>query len=297
MPIAKRRNSPQKPANSIRKNPGWKLPTTRRAPVSNPWRYAYLLAGEKKIGKTSFAIEGCDEYVIQLDKPQLAYEIMEDIPKSWRELVMILKALEESAEAGKFPYQRIIVDGIGEAYAMCQEFTCKHFSVEHPSDVGFAKAWHFLRDNFTEWVNRLLRLQQTADCGVVFISHAEWKEVKLRGGETIEKFCPNLAGKCEEVVNGKVDAWFIYDYIGKDRVLIVQGDQETGAGHRIDGHFLTPEGERVREVYMGQNPAEALANFIKAFENKWPYVDYASWKKAHIPKTETPQRRSSRGKK
>jgi hypothetical protein len=59
---------------------GWQLPTGRRDQVDDPWRYAYLITGEKKIGKTSFAINGCEEYVIQLDKPQIGYKNREDCP-------------------------------------------------------------------------------------------------------------------------------------------------------------------------------------------------------------------------
>ena len=61
------------------------LPTERRVPVNNPWEYAYLLTGEKKIGKTTFAIEGGDVLVLQFDKPQIAYEIIEVCPNNWKE--------------------------------------------------------------------------------------------------------------------------------------------------------------------------------------------------------------------
>ena len=293
------RNSQNKePATSKRrvprKNPGWKLPTKARVPVIDPWRYAYLLTGEKKIGKTSWAIAGCKEYVIQLDKPQLSYEIVEDCPTTWKELVQILRALEESAADGTFPYQRVIVDGIGEAYVMCQDYTVKEFGVAHPSEVGYAKAWHFLRDNFLDWMNRLLRLQQTAKCGVVFIAHAEWREVTAHGGGKIDKLVPNLAGKCEEIVNGKVDAWFMYDYIGSDRVMFLRGNEEIGAGHRIDGRFLTPEGERISELYMGNSAKEGLDNFLLAFKNQWPYATYNAWKDANTEKPKKTVRRSAR---
>lgn len=265
------------------------LPTERRAPEGDPWRYAYLLTGEKKIGKTTFAIEGAEELVIQFDKPQIAYELREVCPTSWREFEDVLKEIEALAEdPSTFPYNRIVVDGAGEWYTMCQAHVCKHFGVEHPSDEGYARAWHKLRDDFTDAVNRLLRLQERVDCGVVFISHSEWKEKKQRDGSKIERLVPNLPPRCEEILNGKVDGWFTFDYAGEERIMVIVGDEVTGAGHRIDGHFMTAGGERVREIYMGGSAEDALANFMEAFNNE---AEYATWKERRAA-----QRKASAGK-
>lgn len=256
------------------------LPTERSKPVRDPWKYAYLITGEKKVGKTTFAIEGEDteELVLQFDKPQLATEIREQVIKTWNESVKYIKALEERAEAGTFPYNRVVIDGVYEWYMMCQTATCKHFGIEHPSDEGFARGWHHLRDNFTDAVNRILRLQASAECGAIFIAHAEWKEVPTRGGGKIEKLVPDLTGGCERVVNGKVDGWFVYTYDGDERVMVIRGDELTGAGHRIDGSFLTPGGEQVREIPMGNSAAEGLDNFLKAFNNKQEFATIAEFR-------------------
>lgn len=240
----------------------------RRTPVADPWAYAYLITGEKKIGKTAFAIEGVEEYVLQCDKPQLAYDIREDIVTKWTQAVQIVNQLLDMAARDDMPFQRIVVDGAGELYAMCQTAACAHFGVEHPSEVGYARCWHKIRDDFTSLVNKLLRLQRMCNCGLVFIAHAEWKEKVTRDRQKIERFVPNLPAKCEEILNGKCDAWFTWDYVGKDRVMLIQGDELVAAGHRIDGHFLTTDGRRVREIHMGRSPKEARANFEAAFRNE-----------------------------
>ena len=270
---------------------GFKLPTEKRAKISNPWQFAYLITGEKKIGKTSFAIEGCNEPVLQFDKPQLAYDICEVMLKTWRESMDALKELEARAESGDFPYDRVIIDGVGEWYSMCQTATCKHFGIDHPSEEGYAKGWHHLRDNFTDAVNRLLRLQHTASCGIVFIAHAEWREVNIRGGGKVDKLVPNLGSRCEEIVNGKVDGWFCYDYVGENRVLVVRGDQTTGAGHRIDGRFQTTDDRQVVEIPMGNSAHEAMENFVKGFNNKLEYATYKEMRDTNKPSK--PARRAS----
>lgn len=279
-PLPKKKTKPKPP-----KKKGYKLPTGRRDPVADPWAYAFLITGQKKIGKTSFAIQGCEEFVLQFDKPQLSYSIREEGIESWNKFIKILKALEAAAEecadeGTDFPYQRIVIDGAGEWYTMLQTKVCKDFGVDHPSEVGYARAWHALRDQFIDAVNRLMRLQITAQCGLVFICHCEWKEVKTKDGRKIDKLVPNLSGRCEEILGGKVDGWFVYDYYGSARSLILQGSETIGAGHRIDGHFLTSDGRRIEEIHMGNSAKAALKNFLSAFRNEQTYANCRERSKA-----------------
>ena len=269
----------------------FELPTDRRTPVDDMWRYAYLITGEKKIGKTTFAIEGCDEFVLQFDKPQLAYRIRETMIEDWKKFESVLKALEVAADSGDFPYNRIVVDGCNEWYQQCQTEVCRIFGIGHPSEEGYAKGWHKLRDMFFDGMNRLLRLQNTAKCGLIFLAHSEIKEVKDRYGQNTEKMVPILSPKCEEIINGKVDGWFAYDYIGSERIMIIRGNAFTGAGHRIDGHFLTPEKQPVKEIYMGKSAEEALNNFKKAFNNEQEYQTYKEYKASRSSKPKTKRRR------
>lgn len=272
--VVSRAKPTEKAARKVSPKPrSYELPTERRAPVDNPWAYAYFLVGEKKVGKTSWAIHGCEEFVLQFDKPQLAYTIREQMIDSWAQSVQVIDALVAKAKAGELPYERIVVDGVGEWYAMCQTATCQHFAVEHPSDEGYARAWHHLRDAFSKAVTKLLSLQALARVGVVFIAHSEWKETKTRGGAKVDKLVPNLASRAEEIINGKVDGWFTYCYSGRRRILVVLGDEETGAGHRIDGHFMTRDGRRIREIDMGDSAEDAMRAFLSAFSNQQEYAD------------------------
>jgi len=276
----------KKPAARVVRRPGagkkatFTLPTDRRVPETSPWKYAYHVTGERKIGKTTFAIEGCEELVIQFDKPQLAYPIPETVIQTWSSFQdgkigfeQVLRAVEAKAEeAGKFPYDRIVIDGVSEWYAMCTTWACKQHGVKDPSEnENWGATWRLIRETFLEAVNRLLRLQVTADCGLVFISHCEWRQKTVKGGGTVEKLESDLQNRCEKIINGKVDGWFVYCYQEGKRVLCLLGDETIGAGHRIDGHFMTPDKRRVSEIYMGDETTDAtfaLAQFLAAFENK-----------------------------
>lgn len=82
---------------------------------------------------------------------------------------------------------------------------------------------------------------------------------------------PDFPKQADSVLTGLMDITGAYTYDGNERVLVVSGDETIIAGHRIDGHFLTPKGRHVVEIPMGDSPAEAYANFLNAFENKQPF--------------------------
>ena len=143
-----------------------------REPIADPWRYAYHITGEKKIGKTTFSIEGCNEFVLQCDKPQLAYAIKETMVEDWKHSMKIIELLEELAYEGKLPYSRIIVDNVAEWYQMCYQNTCDYYKVESPGDEDWGRGWNKLKQDFLDAVNTLLQIQDKAECGLVFISHS-----------------------------------------------------------------------------------------------------------------------------
>lgn len=237
-----------------------------------------MLLGEKKIGKTTFAIEDSEEFVLQFDRPQISQEIREEHIDTFDKLKAVVDALEELAEeeGEDFPFNRIVVDGVGGMYQLCFDACLKHFRIDHPSDEEWGKGWHWIRDTFTEFVDRLNRFKVKHGCGVLYIAHSEWKEIKKRGGVTLTKLSAELAPKAESILEGKVDMWALYDYSGKERVLTIQGSDEVQAGHSIDGHFLTPDGTKVREIPMGSSPEEALFNFLTAFHNKQIFPDLSA---------------------
>jgi hypothetical protein len=250
----------------------------RRMPSDIFNAHAILVTGEKKIGKTKLSIEDVEELVFQYDKPNIDYSIREWFPRTWREYRAMARELTRLAEEGKLPYQRVVVDGAGEWFTSCQTAACAHFGVDHPSEEGYARAWHWMRDEFTDAVNELMQLQVTAGCGLWFLAHSEWKEKKTRRGVKIDRLVPNLPARAEEILNGKVDGWFTYDWDGDDRVLVLLGNEYVGGGHRMDGHFLTTDGRRISELYLGTSSEESAANLLSAFNNEIEHANIEEWR-------------------
>lgn len=245
------------------------LPTKLKEPAGDFDDYSVLVTGEKKIGKTSLAIQEPQTLLLQCDPPQRAYRRMETVLHNWRESRDALKQLTERARADRFPWRRICLDGADTWYQMCLVQTCLDRGIEYPEDEEWGRGWNALRQEFTKAVNQLLRLP----CGVWFLCHAVWQEVKGEDGKKFDRLSPRLPGMAEEILNGRVDIWIAYDYHHRDRVLILQGSQRYGAGHRLDEHFRSRRtGEPLRSIKAGTSAAEAHANLLAAFHNEYRLI-------------------------
>lgn len=247
------------------------LPTERSTPVEDINRYHFLIHGEKKIGKTTLATAQDGVLLLTFDPLQLAYSLYQRHVPTWAHWMAYLVKLE-SIPYDQFPYTRIVVDGADIWYRRCQTWVCKKLGITHPKDAPWGKGWDMLKETFSESLERLLALP----CGSWFISHSAWREVETREKDRkIEKLVPLIKGGGEEILNGKMNGWFAYDYVGQDRVLVILGDERVGAGHNIKNHFLTPSGERVREIPMGADEGEAYANLVNAFNNQQTFAELA----------------------
>jgi hypothetical protein len=117
-------------------------------------------------------------------------------------------------------------------------------------------------------------------CGTRWICHSVWKETKdWQNEKDISKLVPDLPAQADKVLTGLMDFTAAYIYDGQDRVLVIDGDERVIAGHRMESHFRTPKGRRIKEIYMGTSPEEAYENLQSAFHNKQRYVTVAEMKK------------------
>ena len=249
--------------------------------------YSIHIHGEKKIGKTTLFAQEKDSFFLEFDPMQLSLSIRQRHVPDWDHFLAYIDEIEKQPDYCK----TVIVDGMDIAYQCCFDWCCKKLVIDHPSDEkDYGKSWNFIRTNFESAIRRLLNLNEKG-VAVRFISHSKWIEFETRSGNTTDKLMPNLTGQAEETLNGLVDIWGAYVYSGKHRVLVVKGDESTGAGHRVDSQFLTPEGEQVEEIYMGRNPKEAYANLVKAFNNEQEYINIDD--DAFMPKKK--KKKSSKG--
>lgn len=261
-----------------------RIPESRTKPSDVLDDYHFLIHGEKKIGKTTLSAQG-NTLVVSADPLRKGLEIKQVHVSNHQDLFDVLDQLRKLFSGDPTAFDKVVLDRVDLMYVYCQDEICKREGVSHPSDVGYAKAWHALRDEFTRIVLGYMNL----GCGCWFVCHSEWKELKTRTGLTREKLVPNIAGRAEEILNGFVDGWFAYDYNDTDRVLIVIGSDLIGAGHAIDQSFRTSDGRLIEEIYMGTSPKEAYQNFLRAFRNEQTYADMEELRKSKKKRKKTKQ--------
>ncbi len=236
------------------------LPTERSTPSTRMGDYTTLLFGEKKIGKTSLTAQYPKTIHLMLEPGGKALTILQRPVGSWKEYLGYVKLLKKDKS-----FATVSVDTADILYAYCFEYVTNKMGIDHPADEAFGKGWKAIRDEFERGVMALINTGK----GIMFISHATEREIKMRDGATYDRIQPTMAGQARDVLEGLVDLWFYYGYDGSRRTLTIQGSDHIGAGHRLENNFKTPDGAPVTEIDMGGSAAEGYANLVAAFQNKY----------------------------
>lgn len=232
------------------------LPSQKSKPMNKMSDFSILLYGYEKIGKTSLASQFPDALFLMCEPGGKSLEIYQVEIKNWIDIKDVCTLLDKS----KGKYKNIVIDTVDIAFNMCQDYVCKKLAIQHPSEEDFGKAWTMIRDEFI----RVMSHVQKLGLGVIFISHAEEKEIKRRGGESTDRVQPTLAKQGRKVLEPMVDLWACYTYTDKgERELIIRGDSNVAAGCRIRDHFTG-----ISRIPMGRSEKDAYELLIKAFNNQ-----------------------------
>jgi hypothetical protein len=252
------------------------IPDEPSVPCDDFRSYSMLVHGEKKIGKTTLFAQEEGVFFMEFDPEQIALAIRQRHVPDWPHTLAYIDQLEQGPKAIK----TVVCDDAGLMYQHCFNWCCEQMCIEHPTDEkDFGKSWGFIRDEYERAIHRLLNLPTVAGIAPRFICHSKWKEFKDREGTKTEKLVPTLTGQAEEALVGEIDIWAAYTYWGKQRVLVIKGDEIIGAGHRVDHRFRTPfDGQPVNEIWMGNSPQESYRNLLTAFNNLQRYEDMAQWR-------------------
>lgn len=237
----------------------YSLPDSISKPMTGLGDYSILLYGEKKIGKTSLSSMFPMNFSMMHEPGGKALSMYQKPVTSWEAFKAYVKLLEKDKT-----FKTVTVDTIDLAYKNCMKSVCTKLVIDHPGDEGWGKGWEAVRDEFMHWISRLLSCGK----GVIFISHAVEKEIKTRTGTTYHRISPTMAGQARDILEGIVDIWAYMCYEKGKRMLVIEGDDHVGAGHRLENNFRYTNKVRIKEIPMGKSKQEAYENFVKAFNNE-----------------------------
>lgn len=236
------------------------LPKAKSTPSARLQDYTTLLFGERKIGKTDLTSYFSGTFHMMTEPGGKALAIFQRPVDSWKGFAGYVRLLEKDKT-----FDTATVDTADLLYKYCSDYIMAKRGIEHPSDEAYGKGWSAVRDEFTKWILRLIATGK----GIIFISHAIEKKIKMRDGEEYDMIQPSMAGQALDILTALVDLWFYYGYDGKQRVLTIQGSDHIGAGHRLKNNFKYPDGTPIREIDMGASAQEGYNNLIAAFNNTY----------------------------
>lgn len=204
-------------------------PTT----ISRDLRDKYiLLYGPAKCGKTSFQAQIPNNLIFCFEKGVnfLPGVFAVDIPK-WVEFKALLKQLEKDEIKQKF--NTVTIDTVSLAYDLCTQYICSQNNVKTLGDIAYGKGYALVKDEFTNALRQISMLGY----GIVLITHAKVKNVKIDDDTTVEIASPNIPDRAQDVVNALVDIIGYIDVSYENgtavRTLITRGTPNIVAGSRL----------------------------------------------------------------
>ena len=164
--------------------------------------------GKEKAGKTSTAVQWPRPLLcaFEIGYHALANVYAADID-TWSTFKDICRQLKKAEMKERF--ETIIIDTVGIAYTMCEDYVKQQHGVTEISDIAWGRGFKALREEFEKTFRDLSKQGYS----IVFIAHSKTKTTDTTDseGNKLEQISPNLAPACAEAVNGLVD---IIAYLG-----------------------------------------------------------------------------------
>jgi hypothetical protein len=146
---------------------------------SSPVGKIFMIYGQPKTRKTTVASQFPNALIAGFEK---GYQFLNGVYvvniQKWTDFTALVRELKKPQVKDK--YQTIIIDTISISYKMVYKAVCDRFGVDDPGQVGYAKAWNAIRDEYQEAINSIVRLGY----GLVLIAHADEREqINKKGGK------------------------------------------------------------------------------------------------------------------
>lgn len=280
-----------------KKNGNTLLPIVKSTPSINLLDYTWLIYGRKKIGKTTLLsmFPKCLHFMWEPGAEAISiFKVPKKRPalKSWQEGLDVLDDLEEHNKEEQYQFRTACFDTGERAWKRCMQHMEKELGGHPGEKKDFGASWDKVSQEFQDAHLRISVLGM----GFVVIAHETEKEFEDWDGRMYDQIRPKFSKGVADFYEGVIDNICYYHFVGRERFLQIRGDQHVVAGTRIDGRFLTPEGERIWKelrnvsevkdkeefrtmsrrlkkhqiikIPMGFTPMEAYVNLCDAFNNK-----------------------------
>lgn len=215
------------------------LPENKRIKRDGSKNIKIWVYGAPNIGKTTFANQFPEPLMINtdgnykyVDAPVIS--LTEGDKEPWENFIEIVNELCK----GQHSFKTIVVDLMEDVYQYARNYYCNKLKIDHESELGFAKGYDIIRNNYLIALRKLANLPYN----IVFISHEETETVKDRIGResTIyktalpDKVAKKIAGMVE--ITGRISCEAHQEENGdvtEKRVLQLASSKEQFGGNKI----------------------------------------------------------------
>ena len=251
-----------------KEKPKFRLPRPDEVnePPKNILQYCITIFGEKGVGKTSLAAQFPNAVVGMAEPRRRNLRIrMVSLDKDWSYTKEFVDACIEDDSV-----ETVVIDTIDRVYAQCLASICFDKGIKDPGQMNdYGATWREIKDEFERTFNSVLY----AEKGLVFLSHAQHRDMEMRTGETRSLLVPTCSPAAFNYIKAVADYAFYYGYHGMNRALYLRGHEDLWTGCGSSDHFCDPEGNPVRTILLGDTPEEAYETFIQSFDNNVWDVD------------------------
>lgn len=240
------------------------LPSQYNVPSDNFQDYFYHISGVKKSGKTSFAAQWPDHFIMEFEVGNAKHLKCNyrDI-SNWPEALGYIDLLEKSPSYCK----TLCIDGVQAAYNLCTKHYAREIAKLKDEEAVSYAGWKYSLLQWTDFWQRLRRL----NISIIANSHIEIQEHIDTNGKQYNMIAPTLSKQCKEIFDGiaHFTAMIMRSDTGR-REMYIEGTSFLQCGHGFSDHFLNLQTKKpLAFIDMGDSAAEAYQNFIMAFYNQY----------------------------
>lgn len=240
------------------------LPTQRKAIVNDISQHTLLFSGQKKIGKSSLAIQFPDHFMLEMEPGNATHldANYEDI-HSYEQAVAFITELEKQPNYCK----TLVIDEIQILYDLTVEQVRKEQKLDMDEKFQFDQ-WRVTASYFRDLIFRIQKLPM----GRIYTAHLEEKEAETRSGKKFNRLEPRLSGQCNRVMENliKMCGTIIIGPQG-NRLMQIERDEYVEAYNCFQNNFINPlTNKKLTHIPLGDSPQQAYNNFIQAFNNQLP---------------------------
>lgn len=240
------------PAAAVERRPP-PLPEAPTASSSKLSEKMVTIYGAPGVGKTTLASQwgGGGGFFFNCAGELGEFTLLQQSITSWTDFREYSWAIADRVAKGDGYAPCSIIDTADALGRYCALFVRESLGIVHESDLDYGKGWQALRDNFSVNVSKLAALPNH---GVIFVAHADEKEVKTKS-QTYDKWQIRGVKSIRETMLDMSDLVLFVDFSEDDDTRVIKTKpsrnwdaKERGSVARLPAEIKWPVGENAWDI-------------------------------------------------